>query len=155
MIKPICFIAVFFGASCSYWADAACGKGSKTVFHCLTDKGKAIELCDSGRTMDYSFGTPGKKTEIALRVPRNKATTYQWKGYGRTHCYSVEIPNGNTTYSIFWHLDTGLVGTEENPESAGVNVEIEKKHVATVKCAENDLNIIQYLEGIDLEPTEE
>ena len=83
-------------------------------------------------------------------MPKNSATTTQWAGIGRWISYSVEIPNGNTIYSVFWAMDRL---SEEHKIEAGVNVEINKKLAATVKCV-GENRIIQNIEGIDLKPTE-
>jgi hypothetical protein len=127
-------------------AFAACGKDEKTVFSCLTQKGKLIEVCDAGKTINYSFAYPSSKPEILVNAPRNRATTTQWEGVGRYMSYSVNIPNDNTVYNIFWGVDRL---SEEHPIEAGVNVEINKKLVATVKCA-SEKNITQNIEGIEL-----
>lgn len=142
-------IAILFFAA-SFNAMAACEKGSTTVFSCVTGKGKIIEVCDSKKTIDYSFGKPSEKPEIVVKVPRESASTTQWSGIGRSMSYSVEIPNGRTVYSIFWSADRL---SEKHPIEAGVNVEINQKHVATVKCV-GENKIIQNIEGIDLRATE-
>lgn len=128
---------------------AKCEVGSKTIFSCMTTKGKQIEVCDAGKTISYSFGKPQEKPEIVVKVPRNQASTYQWEGVGRYMSYSVNIPNGNTVYSVFWGVDRL---SEEHAVEAGVNVETNNKSVATVKCSEK--NIEQNIEGIALKPAE-
>ena len=134
----------------SFNAVAACEKGSTTVFSCVTGKGKIIEVCDSKKTIDYSFGKPSEKPDLALKVPRESASTTQWNGMGRWISYSVEIPNGNTVYSVFWGADRL---SEKHEIEAGINVEINKKHAATVKCV-GENKITQNIEGIDLRPSE-
>ena len=124
---------------------AECGDG-KTVFSCLTGKGKVIGVCDFGKTISYSFGKANATPEIVVRVPRSDASTFQWHGVGRWMSYSVDIPNGDTTYSVFWGVDR--LGTDF-PIEAGVNVEVKKELVATVRCV-GDEHIVQNIEGIDL-----
>ena len=68
-------------------AFAKCATGNKTIFSCTTAKGKLIEVCDAGKTITYSFGNPQTTPEIALNVPRDKATTFQWAGVGRYLSY--------------------------------------------------------------------
>ena len=143
-------IVAIFPLIVSLNAIAACGKGSETIFSCITGKGKVIELCDSTKTIDYSFGKPTEKPEIVVSVPRTIASTTQWAGIGRWRNYSVEIPNGNTVYSIYWSVDSLA---RKNAIEAGVNVEIDQKNAATIKCVGED-KIVQHLEGIDLKPTE-
>lgn len=135
-------------------ALAECGKGTQTVFSCTTAKGKVIEVCDAGKTIDYSFGKPDSKPEIVVKAPRQAASTTQWQGIGRTMSYSVEVPNGNTRYSVFWSVDKMMEGDTQEPAiEAGVAVEINQKPVATVRC-DNKKPIVQEIEGIDLKATE-
>lgn len=131
-------------------AGSTCKPGAVTLFFCTTAKGKRIQLCDEGKTLEYSFGHPDKQPEIVVRVPRVKATTTQWQGIGRFKSESVEIPNGKTIYSVFFGAD--LV-SEEHPIEAGVNVLVNGEHKATVKCGDVD-KIITNLEGVELKATE-
>ncbi len=124
---------------------ALCAGGSSTVFSCTTAKGKQIEVCDSKKTLEYSFGKSDTKPEIVVRVPRAQASTWQWRGVGRWHSYSVDIPNGNTTYNVFWGQDAL---SPNAPPEAGVNVLNQDRVVTTVLCEPNGL--VQALEGIDL-----
>lgn len=127
---------------------AQCVPGSETVFSCVTKNGKQIQVCDAGQTIVYSFGKP-RNPEIVLEVPRNQASTSQWSGVGHYLSYSVDIPNGNTTYSVVWNADKL---TEEHAITGGVNVIIDGETKATVECYGED--IVQNIEGIDLKPTE-
>jgi hypothetical protein len=127
---------------------AKCDKGGKTLFSCLTTKGKQIEVCDSGKAIAYSFGKPNAKPEMAFSVPRAQATTSQWNGVGRYESYAIDIPNKTTTYSVFFGTDRL---TDAHTVEAGVNVLIKNNIAATVKCAGK--NIINGLEGLNLKPT--
>ncbi len=144
------FFAVIFSLSAGLapLAKAACEPDSKTVFSCQTAKGKLIQVCDSGKTIDYSFGKPELAPEMVVRAPRNEASTFQWQGIGRYINYSVSIPHGNTVYSVFWSLDKL---SESHAIEAGVNVEVNKKLVATVPCVDGK-RAVQNIEGIDLKP---
>ncbi len=132
-------------------AMGACEEGSKTVFSCITAKSKLIQVCDSGKTINYSFGKLNSTPEIVVRVSRSEASTYQWSGVGRTIYYSVDVPNGNTTYSVFSGFDR-LV--DKYPFEAGVQIEVNKKHVATVKCIGEEIHVVNNIMGIDLKPSE-
>ena len=129
-------------------AFAKCAAGQPTIFSCSTAKGKTIEVCDAGKSITYSFGSPQTKPEIALNVPRDKVTTFQWNGIGRYLSYAVDIPNGTTTYSVFHGMDRI---TKEHAIEAGVNVLVDGKLLATVRCSGR--NIVNNLEGVDLAPT--
>lgn len=126
-------------------ANAKCSK--KTIFVCSTTNGKQIEVCDNGDTLEYSFGKPGK-LEKNFKIERTNASTYQWNGMGRYMNYTVELPTGDTVYSIF----TGADKIDMKSES-GVNVTVKGKNVATVKCNEKKKMTID-IEGIDLKPAE-
>ena len=129
-------------------AMAACPSDDRVVFSCVTKKAKLSEVCDLDQQLSYSFG-PAGKPELALRVPRAQASTRQWEGMGRTISYSVDIPNGKTTYSVFWAADR----MDENADiSAGVEVIINGKSAATVSCNPKK-DIVQNIEGIKLRPT--
>lgn len=148
---PLVSLAIGLGLGMTAPAMAGCDKGSKVVFSCLTAKGKSIEVCDSGKTIDYSFGKPGTKPEIVVRALRKDASTYQWQGVGRAISYSVSVPNGEkTVYTAFWSADRM---DEKHGIEAGVNVEISGKQVATVNCGDPK-QIVQNIEGIDLKPSE-
>lgn len=142
----------FIVASCAVGlcssAVAACEPGSETVFSCLTAQGKLIRVCDAGKTINYSFGKPDLPPEIVVRAPRNEAATFQWNGVGRYLSYAVAVPNGNTTYRVFWGADRL---SDKHPVDAGVAVEVNAKAVATVKCV-GERHIIQNIEGINLKP---
>lgn len=127
---------------------ANCGT-SKTLFSCTTTKGKQIEVCDAEKTIDYSFGKAQQKPEIAIKVPRDNASTFQWAGVGRTESYTIDIPNGKTVYNVFWGVDRL---SDEHTVEAGVNVLIDENLVTTVNCAGND--IVSNIEGVKLKPTE-
>jgi hypothetical protein len=142
VIVPV--IAALFATS----AYAAC-QGSKTLFSCTTTKGKRIEVCDAEKTIDYSFGKPQGKPEIAIKVPRDQVSTFQWAGVGNAESYSVDIPNGKATYNVFWSLDRL---SDAHTVEAGVNVFIDKNLATTVNCSGKD--IVSNIEGVKLKATE-
>lgn len=121
--------------------------GSTPVFACLTTKGKAVEICDAGATLRYTFGTPGQPPEMALSIPRSQASTFQWDGRGSSMTYTVRIPNGNTVYEAFTATDRM---TEEHTLTAGISVEVDDDIVATLPCRPE--TIVAELEDIDLPP---
>jgi hypothetical protein len=130
-------------------AYAACDKNGRLLFACATANGKHIELCDYGETLAYVFGRSLAQPELALRVPRAQASTWQWQGVGRDESYSVDVPNGNTSYSVFWSRDRM---TEKAALEAGVYVLVKQKLTATVKCLPESVQ--SHLQGVDLKPTQ-
>jgi hypothetical protein len=149
-------MSVLPGALCLLaWAvalpvSADCGTSAKTVFSCLTAAGKQIQVCDAGRTIDYSYGRPSQRPEIVVQAPRASASTFQWSGVGRSMTYRVDIPNGETRYSVFWSADRM---TEQHSIEAGVTVEQKGAELATVHCLVNK-KLVQNIEGIDLKPSD-
>lgn len=129
-------------------AAQECPPAAKLVFECLTEKGKRIQVCDAGHTLVYSFGKPEEKPEIIVQAPRPAVTTYQWPGMGRYMTYALDIPNGSTRYSVFWSQDKHSPG---KGAEAGVDVENNDVHLATVKCAKN-ARIIQAIAGMNVKP---
>lgn len=132
-------------ALCVVPAFATCDGGAKTLFSCDTKAGKKIEVCDRGSNIGYAFGRPSAPPEIALNVPRAKATTFQWEGMGRYESYTVNVPNGNTTYSVFWSRDKN---SPRQTIESGVHVLVGGKEVATVQCV--PAGVVNKLEGVDL-----
>ena len=138
---------VFLAGSVSV-AYAECAPGGKLLFACTTVNAKHIELCDDAKTLGYAFGATLDKPEMALRVPREQASTWQWQGVGRDESYTVDVPNGNTTYSVFWSRDRMI---ENAPHEAGVYVLVKQKLITTVKCL--PASVQSHLQGVDLKPT--
>ncbi len=140
-------LSVFLAGSVPL-AYAECAQGGKLLFACTTVNAKHIELCDDVKTLSYAFGATLDKPEMALRVPREQASTWQWQGVGRNESYSVDVPNGNTTYSVFWSRDRMML--QALPE-AGVYVLVKQKLIATVKCV--PASVQSHLQDVDLKPT--
>ena len=129
-------------------AYAQCEKGSSTLFSCSMQKsGKVVEVCDATDTIQYYFGKARKKPELALSVPRDEVTTSQWQGVGRYESYSVDIPNADTIYRVYWSHDR-LNEDQDNAVEAGVEVETNGKSVANLLC--KPASVVSNLQGVDL-----
>ncbi|MBE9013627.1 hypothetical protein IQ250_25910 [Pseudanabaenaceae cyanobacterium LEGE 13415] len=130
-------------ASCSEkgWVVAT-NPDRKKLFSCLTTNGKQILLYDGGRTIDYSFGKVDDTPELSLQIPRSSATTRQWTGIGRSIFYSINVPNADVIYTVFWNADR-----QDQTVAAGVNVTKNEKIIATVNCASD---IVNQMENVDL-----
>ena len=123
---------------------AACPASEKTIFHCTTKQQKQIQVCDANRHIEYKFGKNLKQPEMQLKVARQKATTEQWSGIGPTESYSVNIPNGNTIYSVFSMMDKNSFES-----TSGVAIYQNGKHKGSVYCDQN-MPITEDLFDIDL-----
>jgi hypothetical protein len=143
-MKSIASALVIFAVATSA-AQAKCTSLKNTIFSCNTTKGKYVEVCDAGANIGYSFGKAGNTPELALQIERRRASTHQWDGMGRYISYAVNIPNGNTIYSVFSGVDRN--GDEHGIE-AGVNVEISGKLVASIKCLSK--GVVNNMEGVNL-----
>ena len=141
MKKLIIGLAV---AACSHSLFAACPSQSKTVFNCTTTNNKVIQVCDAGNTISYSFGKANATPELAIAVPRNKVTTYQWEGFGRYENYAINIPNGKTIYRVNDSLDKMT-----QQYTAGIEVSNNDKLLAIVECAANK-KVTSKIQGIKL-----
>ena len=124
----------------------------KILFSCKAKKGKEIRLVDKGATIEYSFGIPNKKSDILVSVPREKATTnfeihedYELEKFGSGSYFSVNVPNGNTKYSIYFSYG---YAKDQVADEGGVSVIVNKKYVNSVKCIGNE--ITNNLENVDL-----
>ncbi len=117
------------------------------LFSCRTENGKEILLYQTDDTIDYSFGNPDGKPELELKVERDQASTFQWKGIGHWMSYAVEVPNGDVVYSVFWGADRI---SEKHEIEAGVRVRSNGKILTTVFCSDK---IINHLQGVKLKPT--
>ena len=129
-------------------ALSTCPDKSKVVFSCtIRSNSKHVEVCDTGGTITYSFGRPGLRPELAFASPRDLVTTHQWKGLG-PQGYTVDLPNGNTTYSVY----IGSVVRDGYPDiEAGMNV-VTPSRLVQLYCNLDTLE--QDLEGIDLKEAE-
>lgn len=126
-----------------------CGSGEKVLFTCTTTNKKQLLLCDAGQTLRYTLGKAGITPEMNLSITRGSASTQQWSGMGRSISYSINIPNGNTLYEVFWGADRMA---DEHEIEAGVNVGINGQQVATVKCRPDTVQ--NSMEGVDLKPVD-
>ena len=151
---PTLIFISFLSLAFSSAAIAECAKGSNVVFSCNTAKAKVIEVCDSGKTIDYSYGGKNLQPEIVVRASRTLASTTQYAGIGRHMTNAVTVPNGDTVYSVFSGIDKMLEGDKKEPKQvAGVSVTVKQKLVARVMC-DTKMPITDNMEGIKLKPSE-
>lgn len=153
MKKPAlaCLLAGLCAATA---AQAACDAKSEPLFACTAKKsGKRIEVCATATAIQYSFGKPNAKPELALTVPKSQASTYQWEGFGRVMAYSVNIPNGDIEYRVYSGSEKA---SEEHPDGlafAGVHVVKKGRQIAEIACVDN--TVTSALEGLALRRAEE
>lgn len=100
-----------------------CTNAERRIFSCTTTNQKEVTLCDSGSALRYIFARRTGKSEMNLSVPHSMVSVARTSSMG-----TVRIPTGDTAYSIF-----DRVG-ESGAREAGVDVEINGRHAATVQC---------------------
>jgi hypothetical protein len=116
-----------------------------TIFSCVTTNNKKIAVNSFDKYIEYKFGQDLENPELALSVPRDQASTWQWNGVGREMSYSVTVPNGAYDYIVFFLVDRI---SDDHPVTSGVTIEMNQKVISTVYCLSDTL--VQSLEGIDL-----
>ena len=119
-----------------------------TLFYCQTQSGKQIEVQDVAGIIHYRFGEKLYEPELALTVPRDLASSYQWIGAGSNEYYSVSIPNESIIYRVFTSRERKPDGLTES----GVDVVLNGKNIATILCS-ND-TVYQQLMAVDLKAQE-
>lgn len=140
----LALVIVVFARCTTVQAAPPCAE-TKTIFSCVTQKNKQIQVCDLGERLRYFFGK-ADNPELVLHVARADASTQQWSGIGRYINYRVDLPNGDTTYQVFWAADR--LADPVNIE-AGVMVLKQGKILATVNCR-TSTPVQQRMEGIAL-----
>lgn len=141
-------IGFLLGGLLSMSALANCPPQTKTIFKCTTTNHKILQVCDAGKTIQYSLAKIGQPAEINLNVDRHKVKTFQWQGRSDPN-YTVIIPNKNTTYTVF----SGVDRLNQQAQS-GVSVEINQRLVAQVMCL-NTNDRIDRIEGVRLASVDE
>lgn len=120
----------------------------KVIFSCMTKNSKHVDVCDSGDKISYFYGKSSSQLEMSLFIPRSTASTRPWNGMGRSMTYAVNIPNGNTTYSLYWSAVRDP--DEPDPISAGIEVIVSGISRAVIECIPETVE--QNIEDIDLQP---
>lgn len=122
-----------------------------TVFQCKTTNNKIVSVTINHENIYYRFGKPKVAPELSFSVPKDKASTFQWKGWGNSISYSVNIPNGDITYTVYSSIDKLA---EEQKAEAGIMVQNKDKLLARILCHVDDPSYINAMEGVDLPPEE-
>ena len=88
-------------------------------------------MCEIGGQFEYSYGRPNATPEIKVRVAKTQASTLSWRGPTQWRFYSMDFPNGRTTYNVYWGADSE---TPHAAQEGGVNVVAADTVTATVSC---------------------
>lgn len=122
-----------------------------TIFECKTTNHKIVSVTMDHNKIYYNFGKQQSTPELFFSIPKSKASTYQWMGAGRSIYYTVNVPNGHITYTLYSSMDRL---TEDHKTESGIIVQKANKEIARILCDENNKFYTNNIEGIDL-PSEE
>lgn len=130
--------------------DATC-IGSKTLFSCMTEKGKRVQFCQQGDTVTYSYGPEGAP-EITLNVKNSDVMSRLWDGMGSNEFNEVYVPNGDVIYMAYTSFIHPRGDEEAVAATAGLTVLKNGKSVAEIKCGKT---YHSELEGIEFKAYQE
>lgn len=122
-----------------------------TVFQCKTTNNKIVYVKLDHEKLYYRFRKLKATPELSFSIPKNKASTFQWKGWGNAISYTVNIPHGNITYTVYSSVNKL---TEEQEVEAGIMVQNKDNLIARILCHVDDPFYINNMEGVDLPPEE-
>ncbi|CAI3932668.1 hypothetical protein [Commensalibacter papalotli (ex Botero et al. 2024)] len=122
-----------------------------TIFECTTTNRKIVTVTMDHNKIYYKFGKQQSTPELSFSIPKSKASTYQWMGAGRSIYYTVNVPNGHITYTLYSSMDRL---TKDHKTESGIIVQKANKEIARILCDENNKFYTNNIEGIDL-PSEE
>ena len=101
LILPLIFCAN------AAWAD--CEPGKELFMACSFQNGKAVEVCTDGNVVDYTFGRPGQRPELALSLPfEGGAEMVPWNGVSRSIWEAIRLRNNDVVYEVYGGFDRQL-----------------------------------------------
>jgi hypothetical protein len=125
--------------------------GAKTLFSCMTEKGKRVQFCQQGDTVTYSFGPEGAP-EITLSVKNSEVMSRLWDGMGSNEFNEVYVPNGDVMYMAYTSFIHPRGDEEAVAPTAGLTVLKKGKSVAEIKCGKT---YHSELEGVEFKAYQE
>lgn len=114
---------------CCGSAAAAC---DQNIASCTFNAGaKTLNVCLSGNTATYAFGSANGAPELALKAPLASLDYTPWPGVGRTIFETVTFYNADYSYEVF-------AGAERVPDAdppfGGILVRQGDTEVAALDC---------------------
>lgn len=131
-------IVVCLALSVCSGSALACEPGEKLAFACTTVKGKRVEVCSAADTATYSYGRPGAKPELFLRMPKSELRYERWSASGEGGSL-LTFYNGNATYVITsgarYARDYGDGTHDDGGQYADVSADVNGRNVASNDCS--------------------
>lgn len=96
---------------------------------CMFDNGKAVEVCTDGNFVEYAFGYPNQRPELAVTLAfQEGAEMVPWNGVGRTIWEAIRLTNNDVVYEVYGGFDKQASvewdpATDPNPTFGGIVVE--------------------------------
>jgi len=105
LILPLIFFAN------AVWAD--CEPDKELFMACSFQNGKAVEVCTDGNFVDYTFGRPGQRPELAISLAfQEGAEMVPWNGVGRSIWETIRLTNNDVVYEVYGGFDRQLAVDE-------------------------------------------
>ena len=153
-MKALLFLTInsFLFAFAAFPAQAknTCKNGKNTLFYCVTQNNKEVEVCHDDNTLSYRFGKTNGAAEISFTKLKSEVTGYRWEGFGRNMPYYANIPNGDVTYTVHWSIEKKLYDHIDPEPVAGITVTDNKtdKILANINC--NMKTVVHNLMDVEL-----
>ena len=138
LILPLIFFAN------AVWAD--CEPDKELFMACSFQNGKAVEVCTDGNVVDYTFGRPGHRPELAISLAfQEGAEMVPWNGVGRSIWEAIRLTNNDVVYEVYGGFDRQLAVDETKTLAevffGGILVEdINGNELAHLRCNPVTLN---------------
>ena len=75
-----------------------CPLGETQAFHCVTIKGKPVQICQAKDTVNYRFGG---RPDLEIKVPNGQLKWRTGNGSG-AFFNELTFPKGNTLYQVLY-----------------------------------------------------
>ena len=112
--------------------DATCGN-AKTLFSCMTDKGKRVQICQQGDAVTYTYGPEGSP-EITLNLKSADVRSRLWDGMGSNEYYELYVPYAEVMYMAYTSFVHPRGDEEPEAPTAGLSVLKKGQSIAEIKC---------------------
>lgn len=121
---------------------------TEIIFECKTTNNKIVSVQKNKNTVFYKFGKSLKSPELSFSIPKHLASTFQWNGVGSSIYYDVDVPNGNTIYTVYSSIDR--MSSSHDSQSGIIVSDSKGKQLANILCNQNNKPYTNNIEGIDL-----
>lgn len=126
------------------WAD--CAPDQELFLGCTFPNGKSVEVCTDGNLVDYTFGRPGQRPELAISLAfQEGAEMVPWNGVGRSIWEAIRLTNNDVVYEVYGGFDRHLAADDTKTHGevffGGIFVEdIDGNELAHLLCDPSTVN---------------